>query len=243
MAYRTRFWMYFVLTGFESVVVFLSLKIIFIHIYDIAGWSYADMLVLVGTFMLTHSLAWLTFKGGVGDLDRRIKDGQLDWLIVKPIDTQFLVSMNRIDIEDSGRSVIGIAAIIMGLKGSSIFGVLINLPLFILTLFLGQVVLYSFMLSTKSISFKSIEGWATNSVAWRFHELARFPTDIYRGALRIIYTFVFPLTFIATVPAKVLTGKFNFYMLIGAIIAASLTFTISRIIWKYALSTYSSASS
>jgi ABC-2 type transport system permease protein len=243
MAYRKNFILGMFLVAVESLTVIVSVKIVFNHVGNIAGWSFDDMLVLSGIFMITHSLAWLFYEGGVNDLDKIINQGDLDWFLIKPVDTQFLATVHRVDVEDAARSLVGVAIMVIGLQSAPVFQTILMLPVFLLMLLAGQVVLYSITLAIKTISFKSIQGWATNSIFWRFHGLAQYPTDIYHGAVRIIYTFIFPLIFIATVPAKVLTGRFTLSLFFGAIVAAALSFIISRQIWKRALRGYSSASS
>lgn len=242
-AYRANFWFLFFITGIESAIVFVSVAILFTHINNIAGWSYNEVLVLMGAYMFSQSLAWILFKAGVHDLDTLIQKGDLDGFLVKPVDTQFLISVQRIDIVDAGRSVVGIVLILTGLSGKAILATLLNIPLFILMMMVGQVILYSIMLTLKIISFKSIQGWATNAISWRFHDLAHYPTDIYRGAVRFFYTFVIPLIFIATVPTKALLGIMDVRFFVGGIIAAALSLTLVRMIWKRALRNYSSASS
>lgn len=243
LAYRGNFFLGFILVAFESMTTLLTIKIVFNHLQSIVGWSYADMLVLSGTFMITNALAWLLFKAGINSLDGLINKGQLDVYLVKPIDTQFLVTVNDIDIEDAARGLIGIGLIAFGMHGVGVASTLLRLPAYIFLLLMGQVVIYSISTAVKTISFKSIQGWSTNAIAWRFHDLARYPTDIYRGIMKIIYTFVFPLAFIATVPSKALLGRVSPLLFGGAILAAAGTFVVSRLIWKWALGTYSSASS
>lgn len=243
LAYPGNFWFMFVLTGAESLVVLFAVNILFNHVESIAGWSYHDMLVLIGVFMLSHSLAWIFFKAGINDLDMIIQKGDLDWYLIKPADTQFLVTIHRIDVEDAGRSVVGVWLIIVGLQEAPLFTTLLHIPLFVVMMLLGQVVLYAVILAVKIVSFKSIQGWATNAISWRFHEIAHYPTDIYRGMVKFIYTFIFPLIFIATVPAKVLTGKIELQIILGAFLAATISLLVVRILWKRALKTYSSASS
>lgn len=243
LAYRGNFLVGIILVSFESLIVIMLVKIIFSYVGNIAGWYFDDMLVLSGIYMFTISLAWLTYKGGIVDLDQVINRGDMDWMIVKPIDTQFISTFHRIDLEDGARSLVGIVVIVIGLQNSEIFKTLLSLPLFLITFLAGQVVLYSFHLLLKTISFKSIQGWATNSIPWRFNELAQYPTDIYRGIMRVLYLYILPLAFVATVPAKALTGKLSWQLLVGSIIAAILSFIISRLVWKRALKSYSSASS
>jgi len=243
MAYRANFLFGVSLTAFESIITFLVATIIYSQIKTIAGWSYSDTLVLIGIVMLTQAFGWLTFRGGMSDFDRIISRGDFDWMLVKPVDVQFMASCNRIDIEDGARSIVGILLIIYGATASSLLNFGAKLFLFIITFFCGQIVLYAIFLSFKTIAFKAIQGWATNSIAYRLQELAKYPTDIYKGALRVVYTYVLPLIFIATVPAKALTGKLTWELFVGSIIAAVLSFIVSRLIWKFALKRYSSASS
>ncbi|MBI2990093.1 MAG: ABC-2 family transporter protein [Candidatus Magasanikbacteria bacterium] len=240
---RVRFWLFVFLTGLESLSIYVSIVILFNHVTNIAGWTYNDMLVLIGVFMITSSLSWILFKGGVSELDGLVKRGDLDWLLVKPVDPQFIVSTHRMDLEDAGRSIVGIFIVFAGLREAPLFETILRLPVFFLTLMCGQMVLYAVMLSVKTISFKSIEGWSTNAISWRFQDLARYPTDIYRGIARVVYTFVLPLVFVTTVPVKLLTKEFDILLIVGALLAAVLSFIVCRIIWKIALRSYASASS
>ncbi len=243
MAYRGNFFLGMLLVCIESLTTLFTIKIVFNHIGSIAGWSFQDMLVLSGVFMITNSLAWLFYKASIGDLDRLINRGELDMYLVKPVDTQFMISIHNLDIEDGARGIVGLALIAFGMQGSHVTELFRAIPLFLITLILGQVVIYSISLAVKTVSFKSIQGWATNAIAWRFHELARYPTDIYQGILRILYTFIFPLAFIATVPTKALLGTITLPLIVGSFAAAIGTFTACRCIWKWALRSYTSASS
>lgn len=243
MTYRASFFLSMFLVSIESLTVFVANTLLFKHINSIAGWSYHDMLVLIGVFMTMHAVSWLIFRAGVNQLDQLINRGDLDWMLVKPADTQFLATMSSIDHDDAARSLVGFAMIFMGLHGRADLHILPLLPLFIITLMCGQVILYSISLSIKSISFTSIQGWATNAIYFRFLDLARYPTDIYQGIMRVVYTFVFPLAFIVTIPTKALLGKLTISYFILAILLAALMFIICRLIWKAALRKYSSASS
>lgn len=243
MTYRGNFFFGCTLTIFESVISFLIITIIYSHIRSISGWSYEDTLVLTGINMLSISFGWLFYRGGLSDLDRVVNRGDFDWMLVKPIDTQFLSTVNRIDIEDGSRSLVGFAIIVYGMTGTKLFDVWYLFPLCIITFLCGQVVLYAVFLIFKTVTFKSIQGWATNGIAHRFQQLAQYPTDIYKGIVRVIYTYMLPLIFVATVPAKILTGKFTWQLCAGSLIAAILSFIISRTIWKFAVKKYSSASS
>jgi len=217
MAYRGNFLLGSLTTALESLMVYFGVAVLFRHVTTIAQWTYEEMLILLGVYMISNSAAWLLFRAGVSDLDRTINRGDLDWYLVKPIDAQFLSTVTRIDIEDAARSLVGLVLVGLGL--------------------------YSIQLALKTVSFKSLQGWATNSIAFRFHDLAQYPTDIYRGLMRVVYTFVLPLAFIATVPAKALIGEITAGLFALSLLIAAAALAITRLIWKRALRTYTSASS
>ncbi len=243
LAYRGAFIMNVILVCIESITVYIGLRILYGHVDTIAGWSYHQTLVLSGVFMLSNALSWLLFKAGLNKFEALLQQGALDWILVKPVDTQLLVTIHEIDLEDAVRSVVAIPLLVIGLAGQPVWQTISMIPVSLFLLLCGQVVLYSIMLLIACLSFHSLYGWATRSIYWRFHELAKYPTDVYTGLMRIIYTFVFPLVFIATVPTKALVGTLTPLMVLGAITAAIVSFTVSRMVWKRAIKGYSSASS
>lgn len=243
LSYRGNFLFGVILTALESATSFFGISIIFSHINSLAGWNYGDMLVLNGIFMIMNALGWLLFRGGINDLDRTINRGDFDFYLIRPVSPQFLVSIQRIDLEDAARGVVGVAVIGYGLSLNHTHISLTSWPLFLLTIICGQAVLYSVFLSLKTISFKSIQGWATNNIAFRFQELTQYPTDVYRGILKTVYTFILPLIFVVTVPAKALLGKLSLEMAFGSIIVAGSSLFVARLFWQWGIKNYTSASS
>lgn len=243
LTYRGNFIFGFVLTGLESITVFAAIGIVFTKINTIAGWNFGDVLVLNGVYLLANTASWLLFRGGINDFDRVINRGEFDFYLVRPVSAQFYASIQRIDIEDVARGVVGVAILIYGLAQNNATISLIHLPLFFITFFCGQAVLYAVFLTLKTISFKAIQGWATNNIAFRFQELASYPTDIYRGILKTFYTFILPLVFVVTVPTKALLGKLPFELAIGSMVAAIISLFVARFFWQMGIKNYSSASS
>lgn len=243
LAYRGNFVLGFFLTALESATVFAGITVVFTKITTLAGWSYGDVLILNGVYLMVNTASWLLFRGGVNDFDRVINRGDFDFYLIRPISAQFYASIQRIDVEDVARSVVGIAILIYGLTLGHTTISFMDLPLFVITFFCGQAVLYAVFLSLKTISFKAIQGWATNNIAFRFQELASFPTDIYRGFLKTVYTFVIPLVFVATVPTKALLGRLSWELAAGSIVVAVVSLLVARFFWKLGIRNYSSASS
>jgi len=73
--------------------------------------------------------------------------------------------------------------------------------------------------------------------------MARFPTDIFRGVMQRILTFVIPLAFIATIPSKAMLGRMEWWLLPVGVGLASLFLVSAILFWRFATRHYSSASS
>ncbi|MFN3690016.1 MAG: ABC-2 family transporter protein, partial [Fimbriimonadales bacterium] len=76
-----------------------------------------------------------------------------------------------------------------------------------------------------------------------FAQIGRFPTDVFDRVLRRVFTYVLPIAFLATIPTKALLGKASPGFLVFAVVWALGFFIAGRLFWKYALRSYTSASS
>jgi len=172
-----------------------------------------------------------------------IRQGTLDFVLLKPADAQFLVSTARFDI---WKSIDAIAAfVILGWAFSrlghapSLTGALIA----ILLCGASTLVLYSIWIMVVSAAFWVVR---LDNLAYLFGSLfdfARWPVSVFRGALRIVFTFVIPLGLMTTYPAEALLGTLSLRTAALAITLASAFAVISRVVWKRAVGRYTSASS
>ena len=90
--------------------------------------------------------------------------------------------------------------------------------------------------------------WFTNlfNTQWLieiFAEFGRFPTEIFKGSLRFIFTYVIPVAFIANFPLRALLGQPMITELITGLVLCVVTFVLTNRFWSFALKRYSSASS
>lgn len=100
MAHRLNFFIVIMVVSFNLATYIIFIKVIYGHLNLIAGWDLYHSLLIIASIMIIEWLAWITC-GFMNDLNGRVRTGNLDGFIVKPIDAQLLVSINRIDPEDS----------------------------------------------------------------------------------------------------------------------------------------------
>ncbi|NEO28678.1 MAG: ABC transporter permease, partial [Kamptonema sp. SIO4C4] len=119
---------------------------------------------------------------------------------------------------------------------------LLNYGVALIPLAFGLVILYSlwFMMGATSIWFVKI--YNVTEVLRGLLEAGRFPMTAYPALYRVFFTFVIPVAFLTTIPAKVLLGRSEGFWVLGGGLAIAL-FLCSRLFWRFALRFYTSASS
>lgn len=236
----------FVLRIFADVTWYigqlLAFEVILSHTGTIAGWNSDHIRVFLGLLFLADSIFMTLFHENIDNLSTKVKKGELDLLLVKPVDSQFMVSFSRLNPSYFINFIFALIWLIYCLS---------NIPdfnwtrLFLLLLYIPSAVAImdslKFMFATAAVIFVSAESFLY--LWFSLYRLGMRPDTIYVPWLRYIVLTIIPVGFLASVPARALLYDFDPIALIGVIFIPVLFFWISRKIWIYALRHYESASS
>ncbi|MBD2778201.1 ABC-2 family transporter protein [Iningainema tapete] len=209
--------------------------------YNFEGWQWEAALLVLGIFTLLQGFSSTFLAPNLNRIVRHVQEGTLDFVLLKPIRSQYWLSIHTISpwgIPDIifGNAIIGYAGTKLGL---GIDDYLISA----IPLAFGLVILYSlwFMLGATSIWFVKI--YNVTEVLRGFLEAGRYPMAAYPATYRFFFTFVVPVAFLTTIPAEVMLGRSQYSWVIGAGVLAIALFFISTWFWRFALRFYTSASS
>jgi ABC-2 type transport system permease protein len=209
--------------------------------YTFSGWKWEEALVVLGIFTILQGFSSTFLAPNLSRIVDRVQQGTLDFVLLKPINSQFWLSANTV-------SPWGVPDIIFGavllLYSANKLGVEIgNYFLTAIPLLFGMVSLYSiwFMLGATSIWFVKI--YNVTEVLRGFLEAGRFPMAAYPVAYRFFFTFIVPVAFLTTVPAEAMLGRGDIVWIAEAGILAIALLFASRYFWQFALRFYTSASS
>ena len=242
LAYRVNFvWQLF--QSLLSLGVSLAgLGVIFSYTETLGGWRYDEILALVGVYFLVGGLIGLIIQPGMEQLIESVRDGTLDFTLTKPVDTQLIVSIKRVDIWRLIDIVLGLAVLAIALiqLGEKVGGW--QAGAFVLILIAGGVIVYSFFLILATLSFWLVRVENILMIFQSMYEAGRWPISLYPGWLRYGLTFIIPVAFATTVPTEALTGRLTWQTLLGAVVLAILLFAVSRAFWRVGLRQYSGAS-
>lgn len=227
---------------FWALVHLMITNIIFGQVDSIAGWTRQEALVLSVTGSMFNSLLWLFIIPSILDLSEKIRKGDFDFYLLRPVDSQFLVSISRFEF-DSYLRVLAMIILLFRLVPQagpvSVFGILG----FVILIGLGMVIYYSMFLLIATLCFWLIQLEALEDLFDTMVTMGRYPTSIFEGGLRVIFFYLIPMVFVATFPVQVLLGKSGFELVVlGFVMAAVFLFASNRF-WNFALKHYSSASS
>jgi ABC-2 type transport system permease protein len=110
-------------------------------------------------------------------------------------------------------------------------------------LVLAIVILYSIWILVISASFWVVKVDNLSYLFGSLFDAARWPISVFRGALRIVFTFVFPIALLTTYPALALLGRLDARTAATAVGGGLIFAALARAVWKRALGLYTSASS
>lgn len=217
---------------------------VFSHVSQVGGWQFPEVLILVGSVGLLRELAYLTFRDGLGGLGEEIRTGRFDLIVAKPFPPQLFTAFKRLSLTESiGEGIGGVALIVYGALHLGHEITVLNVVGFLVLLTLSFVLYYSVVLLVNTTAFWIVRAEGLNAIVWSFMEMARYPRDILSGIGKLIFTFLIPISIIATVPASLLVGRIDVWLLV-LLFGVSLFFLITaHLFWRKGLSHYNSASS
>ncbi|MDM7462004.1 MAG: ABC-2 family transporter protein [bacterium] len=243
MEFRANFWAKMLYNALWLGFFLATLKIIYRHTDSIAGWSESEALVLAATLYFIDALISTLFYFGLSELPTLVRQGTLDFVLFKPVDSQYWLSLRRINLDQLGSLAVAVLLGVYALTRLEYMPTLLNLALYIGMVLTGVLIFYSFhfMMMTLSIWLVRVENlWVLSDV---FAQIGRFPTDVFERALRRVFTYILPIAFLATIPTKALLGKVSAGFLVFALVWSVVFFVAGRLFWKFALRSYTSASS
>ncbi len=223
----------------------LAIFILFQQIDAINGWTQATTLAILGVYQVVSALRGLFIGPGLDSLAGMTGDvwsGTLDFTLMRPVNTQFLVSVRKWQLFELFNLSLGVGILVAaGIAMQSVLS-LVDILAFLAALGIGLILIYAILLIFAALVF-----WSPGIMfTWIFDaifQLARYPLSLYPSWLRWILTWIFPVGIVTTLPAQALTQTLTAGQLgIGAGIALLLVIGAS-LLFRTGLRRYASASS
>ncbi len=244
MQYRVDFLVQGGLALFWTTWSLVPLLVVFGKREGVAGWSLEEALVVVGWFLVMKGVLEGAVNPSLASVVEHIRKGTLDFVLLKPADAQFLVSTAKFEPWRVADMAAGVATIAVAFHRLGRWPAPHAVLAAILLLGCGALILYSIWILVVSAAFFVVKVDNLSFLFVSIFDAARWPADVFRGALRAVFTFVIPLALMTTFPARALLGKdFGPVDAVAALGGALLFAAFSRLVWLRSIGRYTSASS
>ncbi|HUW24415.1 MAG TPA: ABC-2 family transporter protein [Patescibacteria group bacterium] len=229
-------------------IVWMATTIIFISVIfrgtkEIGGWSFWEIMLLLGIHELIFLGTWMIFADNLEKFVQDVRQGTFDRVLIRPANHRFLVSFSSLDFTSIGSLVNTIVVLSVSLSHLTIETSITQFLSFLVSLFCGWLLVYFIYFSLSSLSLFFVN--AETFVDWLLEatDFDRYPADIYSNLFRFFLLFFLPILFFAYVPTAILLNKLpSYYALLGVVMVAWF-YLISTLIWRAGLKKYQSASS
>jgi ABC-2 type transport system permease protein len=241
LQYRLDFFLQSSLGVFWSVSALVPLIVLFRLRNGVGGWTWPEALLVAAFFLMVKSLLSMMIQPSTVATVEQIRLGTLDFVLLKPADSQFLVTTSRLEVARvsdflAGLVLLGVALYQRG-EPLTVSGVLLACWIFAA----GVVILYSLFVLVLSMAFLFVKIDNLSYLMASIFDAARWPATIFRGAWAFLFTFVIPLAVMTTYPSLALLGRVGPSRLTIATVVAAVFVVLSRYTWVRAIRRYTSA--
>ena len=219
------------------------LSIFFQNTKSVGGWEFEQALIIQGIYTVLNGITNTWFNPNLTEIVKYIREGTLDFVLLKPIDSQFYISLKKIAPSGFLEILLGFSLLLYSIKLNDININLIFLIICLTTILSSIFILYSlwFLISTTTIWF--VKTWNATEVLRSFLYIGRFPLNSFSFSIRIFFSIFIPIAFITSIPSELILGLAPMWKILLEIFVSGIFLIVSRRFWIYALRFYSSASS
>ena len=236
--------------------------LIFHHVRSIGastGWGRYEFYVFLATTWIINSIVQTFFMPNAQEFSELIRTGGLDYALLKPIDTQFLISLRRMEWASLSNFFAGCIILVYALihlnerTDPHWSWSLSLLALYAVYIVCGVLLFYSLIICLAATSIWLGRNQSLYDFWFYITNFSRYPMEIYQGGwglpLWFTFTFIVPVLVVVNVPARLLAQplvprqNWEWGLAGFAILATLVALVGSRWVFNRALRSYSSASS
>lgn len=245
LAYRTNFVIAMMHSLLNAGTGLLGLVIVFEQVDSVRGWDYASALAVLGAYLTVSAVRDLVISPNLealAGMDGEVWRGEFDFTLLRPVNTQFLVSTRRWHFFALFDLLVGLIVLVVAAARLEAAPGWSQVAGLVITLAMGAMVLYAIFLAFASLVFWNpgfLFTWLFNNV----FQLARYPVGVYPGMLRLVLTWVVPVGVITSVPAEALSGSLSADKLLASALFTAGAVVGASVLFRAGLRRYASASS
>ncbi|MEY4916596.1 MAG: hypothetical protein RL616_509 [Verrucomicrobiota bacterium] len=235
-------WIIVELLWFGLQLSFVS--VVYSQTESVGSWTKWQMVMLVGASNFIQQIYQAFFLTNCTNLSELIRTGKMDFLLLQPVNTRFVISLRQVDLGSFVNAAFGLCVLIYAAQRAGVHPGWLQIGGFAALCFVGVLLHYSVMFILATTAFWTVRSQA---IVWGYYNLfniARLPDEAFRGTFKAVFTFVLPVLLVSNVPVRVLAAKLEspaaWLLLVGVALGWA---AFSEWFWRVSLRRYTSASS
>jgi ABC-2 type transport system permease protein len=244
MEYRINFVLQLFYGPSYTIMLYLLLTTAFSKQPVIAGWTVDEAKIIFGTFHLIYIIGVMTFTNGIRHfLWQGLRLGELDNILTKPLNTQFLVNFSKPEIQHITLVIGLVIFLIKQLFWSEVTWSIARLPGYLILCILAYCLIYLSISTYAVIGFFVTKAQQVTEFFDKTTDLAQYPLPLFPTSIQIFFTTIIPTAFFGYFPTGYLLGKFDEKVILLSAVMVTIFYGFNRLAWAKGLKNYSSASS
>ncbi len=242
LEYRANFLTRIVTDIFWYVSQVLTFEVLYNHTDKIGDWNRSEMRVFLGLLFVIDAFYMIFIHENVENLSEKVRKGDLDLILAKPVNSQFMISLQKANTALLGNFILGFSWLIFSLSQLENFN-LIRLFWLILLIPCSIAVIYAmrFIFSATAVIFTKSEN--LQFLWWQVYRVGMRPDTMYHSAIRFAILTIIPVGVVISIPAHSLLDPEFSLLWVWPLILAPILIYFTHLFWKFSLRFYSSASS
>ncbi len=219
-----------------------TFEVLFLHTKLIGTWDVYQTRVFLGVLFIIDAMYMIFLQENLDKFSEKVRKGELDLLLTKPVNSQFMISFQKVSVSCFGNLMIATGWFVSSLLNLQEVSWGRSLWIFLLVP-CGFTILYSIRFCMAALSVILVRADNLQFVWYQLYRLGMRPDSIYLRWLQIIILTILPVGLIASVPARAILDPPETWVYVWSLAAAPLSLWLSSRFWKFALTRYQSASS
>src|SRR5262245_46240151 len=207
MTFKSNFLMWVVVELLWFCLQLSFIGVLYLHTDQIGTWTKWQVVLLIGGSHFIQQAFQAFFLINCTNLSELVRTGKLDFLLLLPVNTRFVVSLRQMDLGPFVHGAFAIAVMVYSARQIPLTPTPVHLLAFLVLCVAGVLIHYSLMFLLASLSFWTVRA---QGIVWGYYNLfniARMPDEAFRGLFKALFTFAVPMLLVSNVPVRLLADK------------------------------------
>ena len=206
LAYRTSFWLNVATSVAVGLVEFIELYVILANVPVFGGLNLSQAALVFALANAGFALADFVF-GQLDTMPTYLRLGRLEAMLVRPMPLMLQLITADFQLRRLGRVAISVVIIIVVLPALHLEYAPSTIYLLVITPFVGAAIYAAFFATAGGLQFFLINGAEfTSAFVYGGSYAGQLPGSVLIPPIRVLFTFVFPATVTAYLPALLIMG-------------------------------------